>query len=552
MTGKGAKSMKANISGSEFALMFASGAAGIDNNQQLVNELNVFPVPDGDTGVNMSLTMDSGLAELTKGATEHCGKAAGLAASGLLRGARGNSGVILSLLFRGFAKTVVDKERIDGADFALALTAGVESAYRAVMKPAEGTILTVTRVAAARGKDAALQDPSVEHVLKEIVLAAQIALEETIEQNPVLKKAGVIDSGGKGICIILEGMLSALRGQSVVRARHTAEVSQDKADFSIFDAEEILYAYCTEFIILKNGNSKNPHKLQTFLESLGDSLVFVDDDELIKVHVHTNNPGKAVEEALKYGALTKIKIENMKEQHTQVVIHQEVPVASAEPEEIQKYGLVSVCAGQGIIDVMMNLGVSKVVEGGQTMNPSTDDILSVINSVPAETVFVLPNNKNIIMAAQQAVPLANKTVKVLPSATIPQGISALLAFDSKLEPEENEEAMNLALGTVITCSVTYAARDSQYDGREIKEGDHMALVEGKLVAVSKTLVETMQTLIEELVQYHPTYVSMFYGEDLSEQETDEFAEMLKKQLPSADVTVLAGGQPVYSLLISVE
>lgn len=550
-----------SITGTQFAAMFVSSAAAIENARQAINELNVFPVPDGDTGINMSLTMNTAVTELKKGPSDIVGEAAERVAGGLLRGARGNSGVILSLLFRGFAKHIKGLSSMDGADFALALSDGVDAAYRAVMKPAEGTILTVSRVSAQSAKDAALENAALESVLLRTIESATAAVEETVEQNPVLKKAGVIDAGAKGFLVILEGMLAALQGRAVtVTAPQAAQDGPAKpsgngADFAEYTTEDIRFAYCTEYIINRRPNTgRDPIKLRALLGSLGDSLVFVDDEALIKVHVHTNNPGKALEAALDYGSLTAIKVENMREQHTDAMIRQESSAVEDSPvaEPTGRYGLVSVCAGDGLSDVMLDLGVSRVISGGQTMNPSTEDILRAVNATPAEVVFVLPNNKNIIMAAEQCVALSPKEVVVLPSRSIPQGIAALLAFDASLEVRENREAMIAAMSAVSTGHITYAARNSNFDGHDIAEGDYLSLLDGQLLYTHRDMTLALTRLAEELAKRKPSYITLFYGEDVGEQDAASAGELFSGICTLAEINVLRGGQPVYSYLISAE
>jgi hypothetical protein len=541
-----------HIDGIQFAKLCVSAAAALEVSRQTLNELNVFPVPDGDTGTNMSLTMSAATASLSK-AEARIGTVASGVADGLLRGARGNSGVILSLLFRGFAKSVKDLSSLTGTGFAAALTEGVETAYRAVMKPAEGTILTVSKVAAKKAQTAAANDTSFEFVLEEALKAAEAALEETVRQNPVLAKAGVVDAGGKGYCIILEGMLCALRGQPFTAAP-TEGLRRETADFSEYTEEDILFIYCTEFIILRDGD-KDTRKLNAFLESIGDSLVLVDDEKYIKIHVHTNNPGSALEEALAYGHLTAIKIENMREQHSQKVVDTPPPATVparkiAEPKT--RFGFVAVCSGEGVTEVFRDLGADNIIPGGQTMNPSTEDILTAIDATPSEVVFVLPNNKNIIMAAEQCIPLSEKEVIALPSKSVPQGMSAMLVFDPALEPSENREGMLSAMSGVTTGSVTYAARDSEYDGQTIHEGDYMALVNDRLTFTHKDADFVYARLADEIGKTSPSFVSVFYGEGVTRSEADAMAERLRRRCVGAEISVINGGQPVYSYLISAE
>ena len=543
------------INGEDFARMVFAGAAGIERHRQLVNELNVFPVPDGDTGTNMSLSLGAAASELRKNTPAEAGRAAEIAATALLRGARGNSGVILSLLFRGLAASLKDKETIDGADWATALQNGVDVAYRAVMKPAEGTVLTVSRVSAAQALQASETDPSLEHVLIETLSAAEAALADTIFQNPVLEKAGVIDAGAKGYCVILEAMLAALLGRETDFPTASDGVAlRDKADFSEYVAEDIKFDYCTEFIVSRKVK-KSPLRMRAFLEALGDSLVMVDDDEIIKVHVHTNHPGKALEEALSYGPLSQVKIENMRQQHTEQVILQERGAASpvrvlAKPS--RRYGFVAVCAGEGLFEVFRDLGTDQIISGGQTMNPSTDDILRAIDRTPAEVVFVLPNNKNIIMAAEQCLPLSDKQVVVVPSKTVPQGVAALLSFEPARDVNENREAMLAALSGVSTGQITYAARDSNFDGQKIASGDHMALTDSGLVCHHPGRAAAVRRLAQEMGRDAPSFITVFYGEGVDEEEAGQTAGTFEECCPGAEVQLISGGQPVYFYLVSAE
>ena len=540
-----------HIDGIQFAKMFISAAAAIEASRQPINELNVFPVPDGDTGTNMSLTMAAAVSGLEK-PEAHIGAVTGTVADGLLRGARGNSGVILSLLFRGFAKSAKDFAALTGTGLAAALEEGVEAAYRAIMKPAEGTILTVSKQAAKRARAAAAEDTSFEFVLEEALGAAESALEETVRQNPVLAKAGVIDAGGKGYCVILDGMLCALRGKPFAAAA-VEGTRRERADFSEYSDEDIRFGYCTEFIVIRDGD-RDVRKLNAVLGSIGDSLVLVDDETYIKVHVHTNNPGTALEEALPYGQITSIKIENMREQHSQKVIENapEEKPARKVAEPARRFGFVAVCAGAGIAGVFKDLGADNIIPGGQTMNPSTDDILRAVDATPSELVFVFPNNKNIIMAAEQCIPLSEKEVIVLPSRSVPQGMSAMLVFDPTLEPEQNREAMLAAMSGVTTGSVTHAARDSEYDGQAISQGDHMALLNDRLLFAHSDADFVYTRLADEIAKTAPSFITVFYGEDVSAGDAKEMTERLRRRCASAEVSVVDGGQPVYGYLISAE
>ena len=551
--------MRGTIDGASLAQMVIHAAASINSQKQQINELNVFPVPDGDTGTNMSMTISTAAAELKKKAPAGVGAVAQTNANALLRGARGNSGVILSLLFRGFAKALKDKEQADGGDFAVALDYGVATAYKAVMKPAEGTILTVSRLAARRAAEAAREDRSVEFVLDEAIKEGHIALADTVNQNPVLKKAGVVDAGGKGFLVILQGMLDELRGEPMPAGTEDEAPSkvQEHADFGTFKTEDIKFGYCTEFICSRD-SKKDPEALRGFLSALGDSLVLVDDDEIIKVHVHTNHPGKVLEEAITYGSLQTVKIENMRNQHTEIL--EEAAGHPAEQEEVRKvappekkYGFVSVCAGDGISAVCRDLGVDGSISGGQTMNPSTEDIMKEIDKTPAEVVYVLPNNKNIIMAAEQCVPLAEgKTVVVLPSKTIPQGVSALLCFAPDASQEDNTQAMTQALGNVHTSQITYAARNSDFDGFDIKEGDYLALSESQLFGTDRDILALLRRLAQDAPQKEAEFITVYYGEDVTESQAQTALEIFTAECPNAEITLLSGGQPVYYYLISAE
>ena len=543
--------MRQTINGADFRRLVISAAAAIELNKQGLNELNVFPVPDGDTGTNMSMTINAAAADLRRVEDPSLEKAAATTASAMLRGARGNSGVILSLLFRGISRKLKGADDCDGVLWAEALQEGVDAAYKAVMKPAEGTILTVARLAAANARKAAEENNYFEFVHEAAIAEAKEALANTVNQNPVLKKAGVVDAGGKGWLVALEAMLSALRGEDIVapESSQTVEV-KEQANFDDFDTEDITFAYCTEFIISRE-NDNDPEKLREFLSSLGDSLVLVDDDEIIKVHVHTNDPGKALHEAIEYGSFVTVKIENMRLQHTEKVMsEQELAPKIAEPEK--PFGVVSVCVGDGIGDVFTNLGVDGLISGGQTMNPSTQDILEVVNTVPAETVYVLPNNKNIIMAAEQVNALTPKNVVVIPSKTIPQGVTAMLSYNPEGTNEENVEAMTEALSTVDTMQITYAARTSDFDGYDIHEGDYLALYGSSLFGTSRDIKVLLKSLAEKVRDEGKSYIIIYYGADVSEKHAQKAADLFAQICPDAEVNLLRGGQPVYYYLISAE
>ena len=555
------------IDGAAFSRMMLSAAAEIDLNKQKVNELNVFPVPDGDTGTNMSMTLSAASTELRKADGITLTKAADKTASALLRGARGNSGVILSLLFRGFSKSLKGKLEADGKDFAAALTAGVEAAYKAVMKPAEGTILTVSRLTADAARDLAEENDEIEYVLQHCLDTAHAALDNTVNQNPVLKKAGVVDAGGMGFCLILRGMLESLRGNDIVCGDEGAV--NEEADFGIFDSEDITFAFDTVFIVRKREDITSLDPLREYLGSIGDSLVIGEDDEAFKVHVHTNIPGDALSEAQKYGTLELAKIENMRLQHDDLTAgrkarstadleavekelenqpaEQEAP---AEPEK--RYGSVAVCAGEGLAGVFRDLGVDEIIEGGQTMNPSTEDILHAIEKTPAEIVFVLPNNKNIIMAAQAAAELASREVVVIPTKTVPQGISAMLSFDAAMEPSENEAAMTDCLSGVMTMQITYAARDSDFDGFDIHAGDYLGLCDGALAGTTREITALLASLADKAAEAGKEFINIFYGADIQEPDAEAALELFRQHAPDAEVNLVSGGQPIYYYLISAE
>ena len=561
--------MVQNIDAAAFQKMVLHAAAALNAQKQAINDLNVFPVPDGDTGTNMSLTIGCAAAELKKKSHDTVGQAAPTTASALLRGARGNSGVILSLLFRGFAKAIKEREEIDGRDLAIALDFGVAAAYKAVMKPAEGTILTVSRMAAARAAGAAREDGGIEAVLQAAIDEAETALADTMEQNPVLKKAGVIDAGGKGFIVILQGMLDSRRGLPMPEQAEEKEAPAGKADFEAVNIEDITFAFDTVFIVRKAQEEVDLDPFREYLNSIGDSLVIGEDDEAFKVHVHTNIPGSALNEAQKYGTLELAKIENMRTQAEDLAAGKHVQStddleaveaeleqggsapAKAAPEK--KYGYVTVCAGSGMAAVFQDLGVDGIVSGGQSMNPSTQDILREIDKTPAEIVYVLPNNKNIIMAAEQCIPLCeDKKVVVIPSKAVPQGIAAMLAADPDASQEDNTAAMTEALGRVATAEITYAARDSDFDGFDIKQGDYLALQEHQLFGTDQDLDALLVRLAQSPPQQEAEFISIFYGADVTEEQARKAADLFAQACPNAEVTLLRGGQPVYYYMISAE
>ena len=563
--------MNEQITGALFKRMVLHGAAAITAQKQAINDLNVFPVPDGDTGTNMSMTIGTAVTELRKSEPATVEQAASVTASALLRGARGNSGVILSLLFRGLSKALKGRETADAAAFAAAMQEGVSAAYKAVMKPAEGTVLTVSRLAAKQAVDtAAAGETDLERVLEDAIRVGYAALAQTTEMNPVLKKAGVVDAGGKGYLLILDGMLAELRGEPMPETE-AGESREEKADFATMAAEDITFAFDTVFIVRKAMADISLEPLRTYLNSIGDSLVIGEDDEAFKVHVHTNIPGNALNEAQKYGTLELAKIENMRTQaddlaagkHVQStddldaveaelesVPAEETPAVAA-PEK--PYGFLAVCAGDGLAAVFRDLGADGVVSGGQTMNPSTESILEGVNKIPAETVFVLPNNGNIIMAAQQCAALTEKQVVVIPTKTVPQGITAMMNVDFDAPDAQTiTDAMTGSLSSVTTAQITYAARDSDFDGFAIKEGDYLALEEGRLFGTDSYLDTLLHKLAEDAAGRESSFISLYFGEDVQEADAQKAGALFEEVCPGAEVAVLSGGQPVYYYIISME
>ena len=556
--------MTDRISGSAFKQMIAFGAACVAQQKQAINDLNVFPVPDGDTGTNMSLTIQTAVNELKKSEPATVGEAAKITAGALLRGARGNSGVILSLLFRGISKSAKGLVEMDGPALAAAMGEGVATAYGAVMKPAEGTVLTVSRLAAARAAQAAQENPSAEYVLEQAILAGQETLAQTIDMNPVLKKAGVVDAGGKGYLIILDGMLRALRGEELPQVEED-EKAQDKADFGALSLEDITFTYDTVFIVRKKeGVSIEPFR--AYLDGIGDSLVIGEDDEAFKVHVHTDIPGQALTEAAKYGTLELAKIENMRTQAEELAAGKQAQSTDdldaveeleameggvAAPEK--RYGFLAVCAGDGLAATFRDLGVDRIVSGGQTMNPSTQAILQEVNRTPSQVVFVLPNNKNIIMAAQQCVGLTEKEVIVVPTNTVPQGISAMMAVDpEEADPQVILAAMTEAAENVVTAQVTYAARNSDFDGFAISAGDYLALTDGKLFGTDQKLETLLDQLAALAADKGAEFITVFYGDGVTQEDAQRAEQRFADACPEAEVSLLPGGQPVYYYIISIE
>ncbi len=557
------------INGDILRKAIISAANNLANNRKQCDDLNIFPVPDGDTGTNMSMTLSNSARELEKLSGETAGKIASANASALLRGARGNSGVITSLLFRGFAKGIANDEYVTSENLANAFVLGVEAAYKAVMKPTEGTILTVARVASEYAKAAFEEGKDELAVFESAIEGAEKALAETPELLPVLKKAGVVDAGGFGFVLILKGMLSVFKDGVMIEALGGSANEEPEEESSRNAAgefeTEITFTYCTEFIVNRNAEcEKEPNELRMFLETIGDCVVVVDDEEIIKVHVHTDHPGNAIENALTFGALVHLKIENMRDQHERAKHDAEQskkkPAKSADRTETftpveptKPVGFVSVCAGDGLAELFKDLGVDTIVSGGQTMNPSTDDILKAIETTPAETVFVLPNNKNIIMAAEQAIPISTRKVIVLHTRTIPQGITAMLTFDPDGDNDANAIAMEAAAENIATGQITFAARDSEFDGHSIKKGELMALLGGKITYVDTDLEKTVMKLLKQMIKRDSQFVTVIYGEDVTEEQAAAIEEQIQAKYGSkTEITVINGGQPVYYYIISVE
>lgn len=546
-----------------------SAANNLSNYRKQVDDLNIFPVPDGDTGTNMSMTLSNSARELEKLSGATAGKVASVNASALLRGARGNSGVITSLLFRGFAKGMGDDEFVTPENLTNAFALGVEAAYKAVMKPTEGTILTVARVASEYAKEAFEAGKNELEIFENAIAGAEKALAETPELLPVLKKAGVVDAGGKGFVMILQGMLSVFKDGVMIKSNSVSAEDDTQEESSVNAAgefeTEITFTYCTEFIVNRSAEcEKEPNELRLFLETIGDCVVVVDDDEIIKVHVHTDHPGNAIENALTFGSLVHLKIENMRDQHERAKHDAEKakkkPAKSADRTETftpveptKPVGFVSVCAGDGLAELFRDLGVDTIVSGGQTMNPSTDDILKAIEATPAETVFVLPNNKNIIMAAEQAIPISTRKVIVVHTRTIPQGISAMLSFDPDSDDEANAIEMQKATERIATGQVTFAARDADFDGFKIKQGELMALLGGKVAFVDTDLEKTVLKLLKKMVKADSEFITVIHGADVTEEQAAAIEEQIQAKFgQKAEITVINGGQPIYYYILSVE
>jgi DAK2 domain fusion protein YloV len=553
------------LDGRRFAEMVFQGAAHLSNNAKAVDALNVFPVPDGDTGTNMNLSMTSGAKEVKNNISDHIGKVAGALAKGLLMGARGNSGVILSQLFRGFAKAVEAKKEINSVEFAAALEAGVNTAYKAVMKPVEGTILTVAKDAARRAVEVAKKEQDIAVVMEEAVKEAKASLRRTPELLPVLKEVGVVDSGGQGLVYVYEGFLSELKGENVAK-RKPAEVSIEelvkaehhKSAQSHIHTDEIEFGYCTEFMVRLEPDKlqKHPFSEDSFrrdLSRFGDSLLVIADDELVKVHIHSEQPGEVLTYGQRYGSLINIKIENMRQQHANIINEDRQTASDAEKlKQPEKYGIVTIAMGSGVAELFKSIGAHAVIEGGQTMNPSTEEIVKAIESINAETVFVLPNNKNIIMTAEQAATVVSQKVIVIPSKTVPQGMAALLAFNPSLSEEQNEKAMTAALARVRTGQVTFAVRDTTIDGVEIEKDDYMGLADNKIIVAEKDKLSVTKQLLDALIDEESEIVTMIYGEDAAEEEVEAIISYIEETYPDVEVEVHDGKQPLYPFIFSVE
>lgn len=551
-----------NLEGKRFAEMVLMGANQLSVNAKLVDALNVFPVPDGDTGTNMNLSMTSGAKEVETHINEHIGKVGQALSKGLLMGARGNSGVILSQLFRGFSKKIEAKASINSTEFAEAFAAGVETAYKAVMKPVEGTILTVAKDAAKAAVASAEVNTDIVAVMEDVVKEANASLQRTPDLLPVLKEVGVVDSGGQGLVFVYEGFLAQLKGEKVnvsavapsmdqlVSAEHHMNVADH------ISSEDIKFGFCTEIMVRFNDGKEpyNEDEFRNHLSELGDSLLVISDDEVVKVHVHTEQPGEVLNYGQRFGTLIKIKVDNMREQHSSLVTNDApaTPSAPAPSKKKEEYGIVAVAMGSGVADLFRSIGAKAVIEGGQTMNPSTEDIVKAIKEVNAKNVIILPNNKNIIMAAQQSVDLVDENVIVIPSKTVPQGMASLLAFNPSLSAEDNESAMTDALSTVKTGQITFAVRDTSIDGLEIENGDFMGIAEGKIVNKSKDKLEAAKELLDQMIDEDSEILTIIYGEDVNETEVNELVEYCEEKFEDVEVELHDGKQPLYSFILAVE
>ena len=553
-----------SINAEMFAKMFLAGAKNLESKKEWINELNVFPVPDGDTGTNMTLTIMAAAKEVGGMESYSMEKVAKCISSGSLRGARGNSGVILSQLFRGLCKVIKEEKEIDVPVMAAALHKAVETAYKAVMKPKEGTILTVAKGGAKKAIALADETDDLVYFMQQVVAEMEIVLAKTPEMLPVLKEAGVVDSGGQGLVEVFHGMMDALEGKEVDYSIEGAGAEAKPVKISAQTEAEIKFGYCTEFIIMleKEYTMDTELEFKAYLESLGDSIVVVSDDDIVKVHVHTNDPGLAIQRALTYGSLTRMKIDNMREEHEEKLIKEAAKVAEEEAKKAaeakkaeprKEMGFISVSIGEGVGEIFKGLGVDYLIEGGQTMNPSTEDMLKAIDQVNAEHIFILPNNKNIILAANQAQALTeDKVIHVIPTKTVPQGITAMINYLPDLSAEENVEAMEEAITTVKTGQVTYAVRDTRIDDKEIREGNIMGIGDSGILAVGEEIEATTLEMFKELVDDMSEIISIYYGEEVEEAAANKLGEKVSEMFPDCDVEVHFGGQPIYYYVVSVE
>jgi uncharacterized protein len=555
------------LDGRRFAEMVIQGANHLSANAKMVDALNVFPVPDGDTGTNMNLSITSGAKEIKTNIQEHIGNVGISLSKGLLMGARGNSGVILSQLFRGFAKSIESKETISGREFAQALEVGVQTAYKAVMKPVEGTILTVAKDAANKAVQTAQKTDDLVKIMEEVLIEAKASLKRTPDLLPVLKEVGVVDSGGQGLVLVYEGFLAELKGEklptspeSTPSMNELVNAEHHKSVQSHINTEDIVFGYCTEFMVKfeQDKLTKNPFKEEVFrndLSALGDSLLVIADDELVKVHVHSEKPGTVLNYGQRYGSLINMKIENMRQQHTNIVGESHTPLVSVKMQtekQTQEFGIVTVSMGSGVADLFRSIGAHEVIEGGQTMNPSTEDIVRAIKAVNAKKVFILPNNKNIIMAAEQAKDVSEEEVYVIPSKTVPQGLSALLAFNPDSDVTANEKAMNQAMGHVKSGQITFAVRDTHIDGLDIEKNDFMGIAEGKIVVKDKEKLKAAEGLLEDMLDDDSEILTIIYGEDVSEAEVQTLTDYVEEHYEDVEVEVHDGKQPLYSFIFSIE
>ncbi len=538
------------ITGEDYKKLIINAAQSLEDNKNEINELNVFPVPDGDTGSNMSMTVAEAAKELMKDDNMPLDKTAEKTAKAMLHGARGNSGVITSLLFRGIAKGLSNETECDGIAWARALKAGVEAAYTAVEHPAEGTILTVAKRCAEAAEQASRKKNSFEYVLDSAIFEAEKALEDTISQNPVLEKAGVVDAGGMGWLIVMKAMHQALNSKKAIKYElKESNETKERADFASFSTEDITFTFCTEFIVKKHIPDQSTSDFKAYLSKMGDSLVMIDDGEIIKAHIHTNEPHEVLGMALKYGEYETVKVENMRTQHTNKLVE-----AGQEKRELKEYGFVCVASGEGISEMFKELGVDEIVAGGQTMNPSTEDLYNAVCKVEAKTIFILPNNKNIIMTSNQVAELSDKNIIVIPTKTIPQGFSAMLGFDNERDAKSNEASMKEAMAGVSTVQITYAARNSSYDGLDIKEGDYLALWGDKLLSCNNQVEALLKQISAKIKEEGKSFISVYYGCDITEEEANQAVQLLTEELrdTDAEINLYYGNQPVYYYIISAE